>query len=146
MDKRIDDFASPVGKDAAHRAIEAYKKKHGANFKHDWEQPMYYSSGYTAAILAHAFNRKWIVPLKRRVLIIGIGLIISLCLTIVAFMYLWSLTDFGTFLKFLVAFVPSIAALVFSFAKTYKTWAEAKKTLSEARAIEDKAQQESKVT
>lgn len=140
MDEKLRDFVKPVGHMAAENAIEAYRQKRGQEFLESWEGPMLYASGYTTAHLAEAVAKDWIIPLRNRLRTALAGSVLTAFLLGISGLYLWSVLDFSTFLRFLVVFVPSAAALLFSLAKTYKTLAEAKKTLAEAQQIERSAE------
>ena len=127
MDDKLHDFAKPVGMKAAGNAIEAYKQRRGEEFQESWEGPMLYASGFTAAHLTDAFAKNWIIPLRNRLRTALAGNVIAALLLGISGLYLWSVLDFSAFSRFLVVFIPSVAALLFSLAKTYKTLAEAKK-------------------
>lgn len=136
MIKELEEFTKAIGVKAATHAVETYKKAEGARFRDSWRKPMMYASGFTAGHITKSLANKWIVPLRNRLRAAWIGLAVATILLVFAGSYLWYVLDFVTFLRFLVLFVPGIAALAFSIAKTYKIFTEARKTLAEARQLE----------
>jgi hypothetical protein len=134
MDPMLDQFTREKGWAAAQYAVEQYRNDN-PDFDASWQVPMAYASGVTAARLAVAMSKEWVVPLKRQARMAGLSALIALLLLALAMSYVWSLVNYSSFVQFLVAFAPAVAALVFSGAKSYKAWAEARKHLAEAKAI-----------
>jgi hypothetical protein len=134
MDKHLKNFAEDKGREIASRAVESYREKHS-----DLSLPtvlaMNYASGFTTAQLSAELYDRWFRPLRRQTRVAVISAIVSLALLFGAIFYAWSILSFESFSKFLIAFVPAVAGLLFTVAKSYKTWAEAKKALAEAQAL-----------
>jgi hypothetical protein len=97
--------------------------------------PMFYASGFTAALLAKEISKEWVAPLKQQARFAALSAALSLAAVAVTLFYVWSLVSFDSFSRFLMAFAPAVAALLFTEAKSYNVWAEARKHLAEASAI-----------
>lgn len=139
LDTKLDEFAKDKGFTAAQAAVKNYRKS-TPSFDPAWVKPMNYACGYTAAYLAVLISKDWVVPLKRQARIAGLSTLGALVLLLVAMFYVWSLVSFSSFTRFLIAFAPAVAALLFSAAKSYKAWAEARKCIAEAKILSSSAQ------
>ncbi|WP_319586961.1 hypothetical protein [uncultured Desulfobulbus sp.] len=141
MDTKLNEFAKTKGHAAAKAAVEKYRAKR-PEFDENWATPMMFASGFTAGRLTRSISDEWIKPLKRQIRIAGTSALIALAFLIGGMFYAWSIVSLDSFVTFLAAFAPAVAALIFSVTKSYKTWAEARKHIAEAKAIEKAVQSE----
>jgi hypothetical protein len=139
LDTKLDEYTKEKGFTVAQHAVKRYRES-TPDFDSAWVKPMNYASGYTAAYLASLISKDWVVPLKRQARIAGLSTLVAIVLLGVAMFYVWSLVSFSSFTRFLIAFAPAVAALLFSAAKSYKAWAEARKCIAEAKVLGSSAQ------
>lgn len=144
MYKEMERYVEEAGKEAARRAFESYRREK-KEVSPEIIEAIYYSAGFTSAALTKVMADKWVQPLKKRARAAMAAAAGAIFLLVAAIAYSWSIVDFSTFSKFLLAFVPALATLLFTLSKAYKTWAEARKTLVEARQIEGAEQTGAKV-
>jgi hypothetical protein len=138
MHKEVEEFAKKVSQNAAFRSVEALKKK-DENYTEEWQAAMMYASGYTSCAVISALSKKWIIPLKKRSRNMAIAFSFSLLMFSFALLYMWSILDFETFAKFIIALTPAVIGVVFTATKSYKTWAEAKKIIAETDNINNES-------